>query len=216
MKPQYGTELPLGPEGWRQASSVGRISLLVPPATYTVKLAVGGQEFSQKLNVLKDPHSTGTLSDIETQTRLVSALRDQMNTLAYSVNQIESLRAQLANLEKQFGPDDASNAMRKAAGNLADKLMNVEANLIQLKSTGRGQDDVRFVPMLLSKISYLASQVSSSDFPPTTQQVALQEALNQQGDKLQQQFRQVLETDVAAFNSILRERNIPHIITRAP
>ena len=216
MKPQYGTELPLGPEGWRQASSVGRISLLAPPATYTVKLAVGGQEFSQKLNVLKDPHSTGTPSDIEIQTRLVSALRDQMNTLADSVNQIESLRAQLANLEKQFGTDDASNAMRKAAGDLADRLMNVEAKLIQLKSTGQGQDDVRFAPMLLSKISYLASQVSNSDFPPTTQQLALQEELKSQGDKLQQQFTQVLETDVAAFNSMLRERKVPHVIAKTP
>ncbi len=213
MKPLYGPELPLGPEGWR-ASSVGRISLLVPPATYTVKLTVGGQEFTQKLNVVKDPHSTGTATDIETQNKLVSALEDEMNMLAETVNHMESVRAQLANLEKQLGTSDAFAAMRKGTTDLAEKIVGVEGKLVQLKSTGTGQDDVRWAPMLLTKIAYLANQVSSSDFPPTTQQVAMQEDLKQQGDKLQQQVR-ALEADLAAFNAMLRERNVPNILTKA-
>lgn len=215
MKPMYGPDLPLGPEGWR-SSSITRMSLLVPPATYTVKLSIGGQEFTQKLNVLKDPHSTGTAADIETQTKLLSSLLDEMNTLAESVNQIESIRAQLATIEKQFGSTDSSAAMRKASADLADKFVGVEGKLLQLKSTGTGQDDVRWAPMLLTKINYLANQISSSDFPPTTQQAALQEELKQQGDKLQQQFRELMETDLAAFNAMLRERNVPNIGVKMP
>jgi photosystem II stability/assembly factor-like uncharacterized protein len=213
--PLYAPDVTIGSEGWRPAPGVGRISLLAQPGTYTVKLTVGGQEFSQKLNILKDPHSTGTERDIETQTKLVSALRDEMNTMAECVNQMEALRVQLADLQKELGTDDTSKAIRKAANDLADKLISVEGNLLQLKLTGRGQDAVRWTPMLLQKISYLVAEVGgSSDFPPTTQQVAVQEELKQQGDKFQQEFQQLVAKDVAAFNALLRERNVPNIIVK--
>jgi len=217
ISPLYAPDVSVGPEGWRPAPSVGRISLLVPPGSYTVTLKVGEEKFSQKLNVLKDPHSTGSESEIQKQLQLLSALRDEMNAMAASVNQMESIRSQIASLEKELGTDDASKAIRKAADDLADRLIGTEGKVLQLKATGRGQDDVRFAPMLLQKISYLAAEVGgSSDFAPTTQQVAVQEELKQQGDKYQQEIEQLVTKDVAAFNAMLRERNIPNIIVKAP
>jgi photosystem II stability/assembly factor-like uncharacterized protein len=215
--PTYSPDVPLGPEGWRAAPAVDRISVLEPPGTYTVTLTVGEEKFSQKLNLLKDPHSTGSESDIKAQLELVSTLREEMNTLAESVNQFESIRAQLADLEKQMGTDDASKAIKRAAGDLAEKLAAAEGKVVQLKTTGRGQDDVRYLPMLLQKISYLADQVgNSADFAPTTQQVAVQKELKQQGDESQQEMQQLVAKDVAAFNAMLREKNIPNIIVKAP
>jgi hypothetical protein len=71
--------------------------------------------------------------------------------------------------------------------------------------------------MLLQKISYLAEEVAnSSDFPPTTQQVAVQRELKQDGDKSQQELQQLLDKDVAAFNAMLREKNITNIIVKTP
>jgi hypothetical protein len=139
-----------------------------------------------------------------------------MNTISESVNQTESIRAQIAALEKELGTDDASKTIRKAAEELADKLAATEGKVLQLKATGRGQDDVRWAPMLLQKISYLAGQVGSSDFPSTTQQVAVQEELKQQGERYLQEYQQLVAKDVAAFNSMLRERNIPNIIVKTP
>ena len=215
--PTYSPDVPLGAEGWRAAPAVNRISLLVPPGTYTVTLKVGDEKSSEKLNVLKDPHSTGSDSDIQKQLQLVSALRDEMNALAEGVNQVESVRAQLASLEQHLGTDDASKAIRKAADDLTEKLTGAEGKVLQLKATGRGQDDVRYPPMILQEISYLAAEVSgSSDFPPTTQQEAVQAELKQQGDLSQQEIQHLVATDVAAFNAMLRERNIPNIIVNAP
>ncbi len=96
--------------------------------------------------MLKDPHSTGSEDDIQAQLQLVSALRDEMNALAESVNQIESVRAQITALDKQLGTDDESKAIRKAADELVDKLTTAEGKTMQLKATGRGQDDVRYTP----------------------------------------------------------------------
>jgi hypothetical protein len=58
--------------------------------------------------------------------------------------------------------------------------------------------------------------VSSSDFPPTTQQVAMADELKQQGDKYQAQLQQVLSQDLAQFNAMLRDRNVPNIIPNPP
>ena len=214
--PLYAPDVTVGPEGWRPAPGAGRISLLAPPGTYTVTLAWGEEKFSQKLSVLKDPHSSGSESDIQTQTQLLTALREEMNTIADSVNQIESVRAQIGALEKELGTDDNAKAIRKAAEDLAEKLVAVEGKVLQLKATGRGQDDVRWAPMLLQKINYLASAVGSSDFPPTTQQVAVKEELNRQGEQYAQEFQQLLAKDIAAFNTMLRERNVSNIIAKTP
>jgi photosystem II stability/assembly factor-like uncharacterized protein len=214
--PLYAPDVKVGPEGWRAAPGASRISLLAPPGAYTVTLTLGEEKFSQKLKVLKDPHSTGTESDIQTQTQFLLGLWDEMNAIAKSVNQIESIRAQLANLEKELGTDDTGKAIRKAADELAEKLTIAEGKVLQLKQTGRGQDAVRWPQMLAGKIGYLADQAETSDFPPTTQQVAVGKELKDQSDQFQQEVQQILTKDVAPFNAMLREKNIPHIIVKMP
>jgi hypothetical protein len=167
--------------------------------------------------VLKDPHTAGSESDIQAQTRVQTALYEEMNAMAATVNQIESLRAQLVALGKELGTGDASKPVRKAADDLADKAASIEGNLLQLKLTGRGQDDCRWAPMLVQKVAYLFYQLdSSADFPPTTQQTAVQEELKQRGDKAAQDFQQLIAKDLAAFNTTLREHNIGNIYVKTP
>jgi hypothetical protein len=215
--PLYAPDVPFGPEGWRKPPAVGRVAVLALPGTYTVTLSVGEEKFTQKLTVLKDPHSTGSESDIQAQNRVQAALYDEMNAVAATVNQIESLRAQLVALGKELGTDDASKPLRKAADDLGEKLTGIEGTLLQLKLTGRGQDDCRWSPMLLQKVNYLFYQLdSSADFPPTTQQTAVQEELKQRGDKAAQDFQQLVGKDLAAFNGMLRDHNIGSVYLKTP
>jgi hypothetical protein len=215
--PLYAPDVPFGAEGWRKPPAVGRLAVLALPGTYTVTLTVGDEKFTQKLTVLKDPHTTGSESDLQAQTRVQAALYEEMNATAATVNQIESLRAQLVSLGKELGSDDASKPVRKAAEELAEKLTGIEGTLLQLKLTGRGQDDCRWSPMLLQKINYLFDQLdASADFPPTTQQTAVQGELKQRGEKAAQDFQQVIGNDLAAFNGMLREHNIGNIYLKTP
>jgi hypothetical protein len=140
-----------------------------------------------------------------------------MNAVAATVNQSESLRAQLVALGKELGTDDAMKPVRKAADQLGEKLSGVEGTLLQLKLTGRGQDDCRWSPMLLQKVAYLFYQLdSSADFAPTTQQTAVQEELKQRGETAAQDFQQLASKDLAAFNAMLREHNISNIYLKTP
>jgi hypothetical protein len=215
--PLYAPDVPFGPEGWRKPPAVGRLAVLALPGTYTVTLSVGEEKFTQKLTVLKDPHSAGSESDVQAQTRVQTALYDELNAMAATVNKIESLRAQLVGLGKELGTHDTSKPVHKAAEELAEKLTGIEGTLLQLKLTGRGQDDCRWSPMLLQKVNYLFYQLdASADFPPTTQQTAVQEELKQRSEKAAQDFQQVIGNDLAAFNGMLREHNIGNIYLKTP
>ena len=214
--PLYAPEVTVGPEGWRPAPGVEPVGLLATPGTYTVKLLAGGKEYTQKLRILKDPHSTGTDADIQTQTKLVEHLQDELNTMADTVNQLESVRAQLNQLGIQLGDDANSKSIRDAATELNNKLTDFEGHLLQLKATGRGQDDVRWESMLVEKLAYLARQLSSTDFPPTTQQVAVADELSKKAEQYRNEDQQLMSKDVAAFNSMLRQRNVANIIAKTP
>jgi photosystem II stability/assembly factor-like uncharacterized protein len=214
--PEYAPDVTEGPEGWRPAPGQQRLSLLAPPGTYTVKLTVEGKDYTQTLKVLKDPHSNGTEGDIQIQTKLMTSLSGQMNNVVDAVNQIESLRAQLADLKSAVGAGENAGNIRAAADQLSAKLVEIEDNLIRLKATGRGQDGVRWTPKLAEKLSYLATEVESSDFQPTTQQVAVHDELKEQAATYQQRLKLLIEKEVAAFNAQLRQRNVPNVIANVP
>jgi photosystem II stability/assembly factor-like uncharacterized protein len=206
--PAYAPEVRVGPEGWRALPEGGRMSLLVPPGTYTVKLSIDGQEFSQPLTVLKDPNVAGNDSDIQKQTAMLFDLRKDLETAAGMVNQIETIRGQLDSLHTLL-----KNAeVKAAADDLDKKLIDIEDNLIQRKITGQGQDTVRFPPRLISKINYLASGVNSGDFAPTTQQVEVQTMFKAQLAALRKRLDEVVSGDVGNFNRLLREKNIGNVI----
>jgi len=212
--PLYAPDVKLGAEGWRAAPDASRLFLLAPPGTYTVTLTLGNAKSSQKLTVLKDPHSTGTEGDIQAQTQFLTSLLDEMDAIVQSVNQIESVRVQVAALEKELGMDDAGKVIRNAADELTDKLTILEGKVLQLRETGRGQEDHRWPRMLANKIAYLARQAASSDFPPTTQQVAVGDELKKQGEQFQREYQQIMAKEVASFNAMLQEKKIPNIIVK--
>ena len=194
--PAYAPEIKVGPDGTRNAPGAGRISILMPPGTYTVKLSAGGQELSQPLIVKKDPNSGGTEADIAAQTSMMLELREDMEIGSRMVNQIESIRAQLLKLD--------SGALKSAAEDLDKKLIEIEDELIQRKLTGQGQDTVRFPSKLLAKINYLAGGLASGDFGPTKQQREVHALLKQQLSGLRQRLDDVLNKDLPAFKGAIK------------
>ena len=96
--PAYASEITVGPDGTRAAPGAPRMSVLLPPGTYTVKLLAAGQELTQPLIVKKDPNSSGTEAEIQTQVAMLLDLRKDLEKAADIVNQIEVVRSQLYSL----------------------------------------------------------------------------------------------------------------------
>jgi photosystem II stability/assembly factor-like uncharacterized protein len=209
--PLHAPWLRVGPDGTRTAPGAGSLSILAPPGSYTVKLAAGGRDLAQPLNVRKDPNSGGTEADIEAQMGLLFDLRKDLNSAADAVNRIEVARSQIEGLGRVI--DDA--AIKKAGEDLNQKLMDVEMNLIELRLTG-GQDGVRYGSKLISKLSYLANGLAGNDFKPTSQQIEVQKVLKERLRNALSEIDGVMNSEMAGFNDMLRKKNIPNIIAKTP
>jgi hypothetical protein len=168
-----------------------------------VKLSVGGRELTQPLTVIKDPHSGGTEADIQAQMTTLFELGRDMDRAADLVNGTETARSQIEALVKVV--DDQT--ITKAADALNQKLMAVEENLVELKVRAGGGSK------LARKLSYLASELASSDFKPTNQQLEVQKLLEERLATCQGQLDALRARDLPLFNGLLRQRKLPHIIT---
>ena len=205
--PLYAPDIAVGPQGWRPGG--GQMTLLEPPGTYTVKLSVGGRELTQPLVVKKDPHSEGTEAEIQQQRKTLEELRKDFEATTAMINQMEIVRAQIQTLLRTL--EDREPDVRKEGAALEQKLIAIEGNLIELRSTGRGQDGVRWGAKLLGKINYLASQLGSADNRPTNQQLEVQKILE---DRISE-YRGLLDgtdRDATAFNEMLKRKNLPIVV----
>jgi len=195
-----------------QAPDVGRFAMLEAPGTYTVRVALDNRSDTQRLTVLEDPASGGTEQTIAAQARLERGLYADINDAVDQINALEIVRGQLAGLITLSGNDSSLADVRSASEALRDTLVGVEQQLFQMKVTGRGQDDVRWPPMLAERLLYLADEVQSSDYAPTEQAQQVAQLLHGQLQAIKGKVVQFLKTDVPAFNERLRGHNVHPII----
>jgi hypothetical protein len=208
VAPLYAPDREVPAEG-RPSPSVGRVSMLVPPGRYTVKLVAGGQEMTQTLVVRKDPNTPGTEEDIRQQVALWTEVKADLERTVEMINALETARFQLVALQATNPAADV-----KAAGDsLAGKLLAVEEDLAQLRITGRGQDLIRYPAKLGEKLVYLANDITSSDNAPTQSQRDVAATLRERLLAAKAAFDRVMAQDAAAFNAMLRTKGIGGVTT---
>jgi len=207
-QPMYASDIKLNNDGWRPLPEGGRLTMLMPPGTYTAKLIVDGQEVgSQSLKVLKDPNDGASEADIQKQTAMLVDLRKDLESAADIVNQIEPMRAQLAKVRAEH-PD-----LKAAADEFEKKLTDIEDGLIQRRYTGQGQDTTRFPAGMIGNMTYLAGGVAGGDFPPNKQQQEVHAMYKTRLAALRKQLDPVIATDLANFNKMLKDKNVSTVIS---
>jgi len=210
-KPQYADWYPMGKSRTRK-SNVAPFSILEPPGIYTIQMTFRNKSFSQKLVVLKDPHSNGSLSDIQKQTSLLKQLYKDMNQLTGKINKIERIRRQLYDLKAILKTQKNKRKIIESIDSVNTAFMTLEGKMIRLKVTGTGQDDVRFPAMLASRIRYLASAVAVSDFPPTDQDQEVYILLHGRLVKYSSELQTLMQGRFSTFLKVLSAHNIGPVI----
>jgi photosystem II stability/assembly factor-like uncharacterized protein len=204
-------------EGWYPiiswGTSGGFRGFMVTPGIYTVKLSVGGQEFTQKLEVKKDPRSTGTLEDIREQVKMQFELRENLNAVSDMISQIEWMRKQLYDVKDVIRENQDPARMLKAIDEFDRKLKSVEDELFQTSIAEGDSKSFRDPHKLYSKISVLAGDVAGSvDFAPNKQQREVHAMLKKRMLKQQSRYNELLKNDLPAFNNLLKGKNITGLV----
>jgi photosystem II stability/assembly factor-like uncharacterized protein len=215
-KPLYDAEFTMDADGTRPAPGFGTLSVLMPPGRYTVRLTAAGKTMTQPLEVLKDPSETVTTLDMTASAELLKKVQADMTTSADMLLTIESVRAQLDSLAAQIGGNSSMADVRAQGDSVGRKFVVTEGNLIDMRMTGRGQDEVRYPAQLGAQLNYLAGGIAASDFAPAAQQQKVGQVLAKQVRDTHAALQSLINTDLAKFNTLLRSRGLKTIDATVP
>jgi hypothetical protein len=207
-KPLNDAEFEMARDGTRDAAGFGTIAVRMPPGRYTAKLTANGQTLMQRFDVLKDPNQAETVTDIKAATDALLAVQKDHRSAAEMLGSIENVRAQLEALD---GGSATTTDIRQAGDTLEQKFMSVEGQIVDLRLTGQGQDEVRYPAMEGGQLNWLAGGIGASDFMPTTQQKEVQGILNTRVRDTRSALDRLLQRDLAAFNGLLKAKGMKTI-----
>ena len=208
--PEYASWFSVPLEG-RNAPTVGRLGVLEPPGTYTVRIA--GTSESQPLILRKDPNTDATEAALKDNVALSRQIAQDLDGAVTMINTLENVRGQLAALKATVSTDSTRKDVVQAADSLDQRLRVVERKLFQTRATGRGQDILRWPQRLSEQLQYLSGEVEGSDYAPTESQRQVAGLLRTQLQGVRAEFDRVTTGDVAAFNAMLQQRKVPNVIT---
>ena len=212
-RPTENPHVTIPEKGWRRLTDGGRLSVLAPPGTYTVRLEVDGKILEQPLQVLKDPGSTGSAEDLRSQMQLVMSLQEMVEEVAGIINQIEWARKGLVDFAARLGESKhEADEVLEASRQLDLELQELESELFDLRLTQAGQDTLRWKRLLYARLTYLARSLMRADHTPTDSQREVFHELRKELTMHRGRYEELRDSKVPAFNELLREKGIPHLL----
>ncbi len=181
------------------------------PGNYQVRLTVRGKSFTQPLEVKGDPRIKVEQADLQKQFDLLLQIRDQVSKVDEAINQMNSVKKQIDDLEKRLPKDDHGKAVRGAAKALIQKIDPIQDALIQSKAKS-SQDVLNYPIRLNNELVALAGSVSSADAAPTQQSFEVFDLLKQRSDQQVAKWDELVKADLANFNQLVRQQEVPAII----
>jgi hypothetical protein len=181
------------------------------PGTYHVQLTVADQTLTEAFEVQKDPRVPATQEDLDSQFKLLLKVRDKLSETHDAINTLRNIRQQVEDWEKRTRERKDHEAVSSAARSLKEKLSPIEDELTQSRAKTR-QDTMNFPAKLNGKLAWLAGVVASAQAAPTRQQYELYADLAGRIDVQIQRLQEIIDTDVAAFNRLMRESEMPAVI----
>ena len=207
--------VPLDEERSRPAPRAGSRSSRRREPTRS-RFRMGESEATASLELRKDPNSEGTLEDIAAQTAMLRAIHGDMNSLAEMVNEIEWLRRQVLDIKAVQESAGQADAVASAVERLRGSLIAVLERAVQLKTTGTGQDQIRYPTMLAGRLGYLAGVVGTADFAPNDSMARCTGCFAAGSPRSRPAYEEIMENGLPALNARSKPRAFPAWSGSAP
>jgi photosystem II stability/assembly factor-like uncharacterized protein len=192
-----------------EGSTVGPV---VAPGNYTVRLIVNGQSYDQMAVVRPDPRRRATQADYDAQLTLALAVQQTTNDLSDAVSGILDLEHQLDERLHVTKTQSYAARLSAAATPIQRKLEALRDSLVEIHSHADEitlHYPIRLYNMLLS----LADMVQSADGAPTAQEGQVYRDIAAQVQRHLAQLQSIEVTDIVAFNRMMRELDVPALVT---
>jgi photosystem II stability/assembly factor-like uncharacterized protein len=134
----------------------------VLPGDYTVEMIAGTDTQRVLMQVLKDPRLSVSDADLMAQHDFVAAIRDKMNEINKTIEDIRAVRTQLQTVKGNIEND----ALQTEIDSLIMKITKIEEALYQTKNRS-AQDPLNFPIRLNNKYGHLGALASIGFNKPT-------------------------------------------------
>jgi hypothetical protein len=183
----------------------------VTPGRYTVRLTAAGKTLTQPFVVRGDPRLTTTQAEYDAQLALALDVQKKTNELSEAVQRIldieHAMDERVNDTKSQAYAkriSDAVTPIRAKLEAIRDTLVEIHSHVDQITL----HYPVRYYNMLLS----LAGMVQSADAGPTDQEGGIYREIAPKVDQQINRLRTIEGADIAAFNNLLKELNVPAVM----
>lgn len=183
------------------------------PGNYQVKLTVDGKTLTETFELRKDPRVSTTQEEFQKQFDLLTKIRDKFSETSEAIISIRDVRRQVNEYAARVKDQPTGKAIVDAAKDLSAKLTAIEEELYQTKNQSN-QDPLNYPIRLNNKLAALGGSVAGPDAAPTDQAYQVFEDLNARTNAQLEKLKQVMATDVPAFNKLVRDQNVPAVFVK--
>jgi outer membrane murein-binding lipoprotein Lpp len=183
---------------------------MVAPGTYAVRLTVDGRAETRPLQVVDDPRVGATPAELAAAFDFARRTVAKLNELGDAVRRIEAIQKQLSSRVDQTGKHASADRIAAAARALGGKLEAVRAELVDVHSHA-DQITLHYPVKLYNQLLNVNRMAQSFEKAPTTQSEAVLRELGGQVDAQVARLRAIETTDLAAFNRLMKELDVPAV-----
>ncbi len=185
----------------------------VVPGRYQVRLTAWGRSQTQSFEVRKDPRLATTLADYQKRFELHLKIRDKLSETHEAITRLRDVREQVKVVAERAKTASKDTTIAAAARALTGKLTAIEEALYQTKNKSN-QDPLNYPIRLNNKLSSLTGVVASADAAPTDACYAVYNDVAGKIDVELGKLKEALGQDLAAFNRLVREQEIPAVVVK--
>ena len=178
------------------------------PGEYKVELKVGDETMTESFTILRDPRLDATDEALAEQFQMKSGIRDKVSQLHDIVNQINAINKQLDGWTERIEAAGGDESLKSDAKAVKEKLEAVLDGLIQVKPDSPQPGGSR----LKDKLTTLSAMIDESDDAPTQGADEVFADLGGRVDAEQEKVRQIVSSDLAAFNKKVSDSGIAAVV----
>lgn len=184
------------------------------PGEYGVRMTIGDIQQTESFRIKKDPRLAAAEADYQDQLNLSLQIRDKITELFKAVRSIRDIRDQVGRISERAVKGGYGEEIGESAKDLKEKLTALEERLIQTKLEA-SQDILNYPPKLLHQLIRNLNVVMQTDSRPNASSYERFDELSIQLQQILDELQSVISDDLAAFTTLLKEKEVPAVILPA-
>ena len=183
------------------------------PGKYKVVLEKNGESQEQEFEILPDPRSEVSISQMRLQFDFVNKVNATVDKAHKAIKNIRQIRKKLEEFDSNFSENESVINLVEKAKQLNSSLTEIEKALYQTKNRSR-QDPLNFPIKLTNKLGHLNSLVTSNDFPPTNQDELVRKELTTEVENHILKYQKLVSQDLKYFNEEFASLNLDYLTVK--